>query len=463
MAIHLLMRFGPDASEILDWVALLLTYCTHALTWTLVATLLSRRTALLAAKKNSLWKLALLGPLATAAVSAALPLGNIWTVASPVAQHIATAPASHEARAAAVSSASQPSAAAIHDNVSAVWAARGSFESRLLAVLLVGAFVVGLFRFGTSAMQLLRVLRGRTTVRDARLAARFEQLRKRAGLPRALLTESRRVPGPLVVGGREICIPGDLCDYTDGEVDAIFAHELAHLERHDGLWFPIVGLVESVFWIQPLNHWVSARYRQSAELACDDRAVELTGAPMDLARALMRLAETALPSGGRVLLPAMASCGSARFERVQRLVSAIGVEATGPGAQPSKRRDHYVPVLCFAVLGIASPSLGVESAHVQPSRRAVASAERAITGPNPAVYRETMSALAAQAQQLETQLALLPDHAGTNPANAMELLGLRQALRHVRATQAWTEQRFERECEAWQRNQPRANRGNTGP
>jgi beta-lactamase regulating signal transducer with metallopeptidase domain len=454
MAFHLLMPLGSETSHVLHWAALLLTYCGHAFTWTLVATLLARRRALSGSIKTLVWRLALLGPITTSVLSAALPLGSVWILENTGSQLVA-APAL-EKGAAIVSNAAREINGASATREPAAWSARGSLESRVLAALLVAALLLGLVRFGRSGRLLLRVLRGRTTVRDARLYARFERLRVRAGLPHARLTESKHIAGPLVVGRREICIPNDLTSYSDGEIDAILAHELAHLESHDGLWFPVVGLIESVFWMQPFNHWVSARYRQSAELACDERAVELTGAPMDLARALTRMAEAALPSRGHNLLPAMAGYASARLERVQRLVDTSNARGSAPSAQRARRRDRCMFLVCAMALGIANPSFSVQTARALPSRNETDPAVQTITAPDAAGYADAMSALATQQRQLEAQLAALPDHAGNNPSNAVELLELRQALRHVQATQAWTETQFERDWEAWERAGARA-------
>ncbi|HET8936217.1 MAG TPA: M56 family metallopeptidase [Polyangiales bacterium] len=388
MGLRLLLPLTAETSLTFVWLALLLTYFLHAAVAALVAGWLARR-SMIPAHSNRLWKLALFGPLATATLSRVLSSSGQYP-------HVAALPVSAR------------SAHALPP-----WAAHGSSASQLLGVLLVAALCVGGVRFAVSLRALRRALAGRVAVRNPHVSARFERLRTRAGLPQLRLSESQHVPGPLIVGRREICVPSSvLASCSEAELDAIFAHELAHIERRDGLWFPLVGLVEAVLWFQPFNRRVATRYRQSAELACDDRAVQLTGAPVALARALTRIAEATLSARMGVLTPGMASSS---LERVRRLLAE-------PSAAP--KQASWAALACLCLLGLASPSLDIE---------------RRRSAPDLEMYEATMHALSAQAQQLEAELAHTKDNAAD----------LEQALRHVRATQVWSEHQFETEQAAW--------------
>ena len=158
-----------------------------------------------------------------------------------------------------------------------------------------------------------------------------------------------------------MCLPrGPLAALTDAELDPVLSHELAHLERGDGLWFPVVGALQAVFWLNPLNHWLASRFRESAELACDDRAVELTGNPLGLARALVHVASRAPFARRPSLLPSIAYSKSALLPRVRRLTIASPevVQRTGG-------RERL-----WAVIIIAAPSalLSVLSIQVLPAQ-----------------------------------------------------------------------------------------------
>jgi hypothetical protein len=195
----------------------------------------------------------------------------------------------------------------------------------------------------------------------------------------------------------------------------VLAHELAHLVRRDGVVFPLVGLVQSLGWLQPFNHWIAAGFRHAAELACDDRAIELTGDRVALARALARAAQAAVP-----MLPAMARprAKSALVERVRRLVAVQ--ERTR-----SHVRSGWAVVCCAA---LAAGTVGVS---VRAARPAVADASDASA-------TEQIADLMAHAERVERELATLQSVAGHAEPR---VLNLQQELRHVRETAAWIERR----------------------
>jgi beta-lactamase regulating signal transducer with metallopeptidase domain len=257
---------------------------------------------------------------------------------------------------------------------------------------------------------------------------------ERVDLRSVVLSESTRVSSPLLLGTREICLPADkLAEFDDAEVDTIFAHELAHAERHDGIWFPIAGFVQSVFWFQPLNHYVARRFRQSAELACDDRAVELTGDARRLAAVLTRVAVSLTASIRAV--PTMAGSAKTLVLRVRRLVSA----------QPFPREDvrrARLALTVLGVIGIASIGFDIRAARATsapPPSPSTSVAERPVE--DALELNRELEALLQREHELENELARA-ELISTDPDNAPRLLELRQELDHARAMQRWTEERY---------------------
>src|SRR5207237_1869978 len=57
------------------------------------------------------------------------------------------------------------------------------------------------------------------------------------------------------------------------QLDAILAHELAHIRRHDYLVNLLQTLVETVFFYHPAVWWLSNQVRNEREICCDDIAV----------------------------------------------------------------------------------------------------------------------------------------------------------------------------------------------
>jgi len=75
-------------------------------------------------------------------------------------------------------------------------------------------------------------------------------------------------------------------------LEAMIAHELAHIRRHD-LWINLFQrVVEILLFYHPAVRWASNRMRAERELCCDDLAVAATGRRIEYAEALVRLSQT---------------------------------------------------------------------------------------------------------------------------------------------------------------------------
>jgi hypothetical protein len=264
------------------------------------------------------------------------------------------------------------------------------------------------------------------------------------------LTESGRITSPLSIGLAEICVPVRLLDgMDDAEVEAVLAHELAHLERRDGVWFPAMAFVEAVSLMNPLTRWVASRARYCAELACDDRAVVLTERPRALAQALAHVAEKVLENRRSTWLPAMGESSKVLLTRVQRLVS---MEASGTSRHA--RGGARWAIACAAVAGCSSSALSLELPQagsslpllamakpvVEPSRVNQSSAPLAEL----AGLAEELGALALREQQVKDELDGLAAQAALSSADAPppRLSELEQELRHSLQMRAFLEARL---------------------
>ena len=56
-------------------------------------------------------------------------------------------------------------------------------------------------------------------------------------------------------------------------MEAILAHELMHVRRHDNLTAALHMLVEAVFWFHPLVWWMERRMVEERERACDEAVI----------------------------------------------------------------------------------------------------------------------------------------------------------------------------------------------
>ncbi|MCC6724009.1 MAG: M48 family metalloprotease [Saprospiraceae bacterium] len=106
--------------------------------------------------------------------------------------------------------------------------------------------------------------------------------------------ESALAQTPMALGWLKpvILLPiGAVNHLTPVQVEAILAHELAHVLRNDYLLNLLQSVVETIFYFNPAVWWVSAHVRTERENCCDDIAVRLCGNSLSYAKALVSLQE----------------------------------------------------------------------------------------------------------------------------------------------------------------------------
>jgi beta-lactamase regulating signal transducer with metallopeptidase domain len=153
------------------------------------------------------------------------------------------------------------------------------------------------------------------------LQALARDLGRRLGIRRAVaLLESAAVSVPATVGWLRpvVLVPmSALTGLTPRQLEAILAHELAHVRRHDYLVNLLQTTVETLLFYHPAVWWVSAQVRRERENCCDDLAVTVCGDRLGYARALVEM------EGLRTSPPrlALAASGGSLAGRVRRLLA----------------------------------------------------------------------------------------------------------------------------------------------
>ena len=139
---------------------------------------------------------------------------------------------------------------------------------------------------------------------------------------RVRLLPTDRVDSPSVIGWLRpvILAPvGVLCGLAPEQVEALLAHELAHVRRHDYLVNVLQGIAESLLFYHPAVWWISNQIRAEREHCCDDLAVAASGDVLVYARALAEL-ESMRPAHFKAALSA--NDGSL-LRRIQRLADPV--------------------------------------------------------------------------------------------------------------------------------------------
>lgn len=104
---------------------------------------------------------------------------------------------------------------------------------------------------------------------------------------------SHEVREPTVIGivTPVIVLPAAY-DFTPAELDAVFAHERAHIDRRDNLTALLVQLVCAAFWFDPLHHIARRKIVELRERAVDDEVLALGCDAEAYVSALARSCET---------------------------------------------------------------------------------------------------------------------------------------------------------------------------
>ena len=142
------------------------------------------------------------------------------------------------------------------------------------------------------------------------------------------LLATDRVDSPSVIGWLRpvILAPvGVLCGLAPEQVEALLAHELAHVLRHDYLVNVLQGIAESLLFYHPAVWWISNQIRAEREHCCDDLAVAASGDVLVYARALAEL-ESMRPTHFKAALSA--NDGSL-LRRIQRLADPVAAPSLG--------------------------------------------------------------------------------------------------------------------------------------
>jgi beta-lactamase regulating signal transducer with metallopeptidase domain len=157
----------------------------------------------------------------------------------------------------------------------------------LVIPIWAGVAAAGLVYLLASFIRLMREVRGMPLAQSPALERRAQELAASAGIVAPCLRTGLGLRSPLVAPGRVICIPAWMTEhYQSTRLHAALAHEMCHLQRHDNVWRLAGRIAALVGWLQPLNRLAVKRLDETAELACDEWAANVTELGHELACSL---------------------------------------------------------------------------------------------------------------------------------------------------------------------------------
>ncbi|OZI37500.1 hypothetical protein CAL29_03585 [Bordetella genomosp. 10] len=239
-----------------------------------------------------------------------------------------------------------------------LWLAAGWFA---------GAALVGA-RIGVGLAWLRRALDASAPWTDAAWRTRVDAMARALRLPRAVgLRIAHGLSSPVTAGWLKpvILVPAHIVTGMPADLlEALLAHELAHVRRLDFLVNLLQHGAEVLLFFHPSVWWLSRRIRVERERIADEVAAGLIGDPRRLARALDALSRAADPGAGdaRVRIAQGAKDGPL-VDRIRRLAHP----------RPAPRRGLALPLLA-AMLALAGATLW-SAADLGPARAARALAE----------------------------------------------------------------------------------------
>jgi serine-type D-Ala-D-Ala endopeptidase (penicillin-binding protein 7) len=244
---------------------------------------------------------------------------------------------------------------------------------------LVTAWALGTaLMLGRLALGLAWVSRARQRSTPAPLEwqARLDAIARRLGLKRRV--HLRLLPGlssPIALGAFRPCVllPAALLSRMPVDLlEALLAHELAHVRRWDYVANLLQSAVEALLFFHPVVWWLSARMRAERELVADEVSAELPGDRRRLALALHALSEIAPQATQQAPTLAMAAGGGDLLQRIERLL-APRPEATG--------WKLALPALLIAATSFVVQAKGRETPEPPAAATPVATAKAAALTP----------------------------------------------------------------------------------
>jgi bla regulator protein BlaR1 len=184
--------------------------------------------------------------------------------------------------------------------------------------LLIGAWFLGFII--TAICWLVSWRRIRTALRMATpLALNFSI--------RAVSSTARMEPGVFGIRKPVLLLPEGITKcLSQGQLEAVVAHELCHVRRRDNLTAAIHMLVEAIFWFYPPVWWIRTRLIEERERACDEAVLQAGSAANVYAEGILNVCKFYVESP---LVCASGVTGSDLNKRITRILAEHAVWQLG--------------------------------------------------------------------------------------------------------------------------------------
>jgi len=149
----------------------------------------------------------------------------------------------------------------------------------LLAAVWLCGFLVVVFVWYMRWRRISAAIRKAVPLQEGREVDALRQLERIGGIRKRIemfMSRASLEPGIFGIARPVLMWPEGISErLEDAHLEAILAHEVWHVRRHDNLAAAIHMVVEASFWFYPLVWWLGARLVEERERACDEAVLEL--------------------------------------------------------------------------------------------------------------------------------------------------------------------------------------------
>jgi beta-lactamase regulating signal transducer with metallopeptidase domain/tetratricopeptide (TPR) repeat protein len=144
---------------------------------------------------------------------------------------------------------------------------------------------------------------------------------------RLRIAAAEQAPGVRGMWSGSIILPDGLsANLSAAELEAVLAHELAHVRRRDNLSAAMAHLVVCAFWFYPPIWWLERRMLQEREAACDEMVLARGANAEEYLSGLVKVCRMSFSTAA-----GYAGAGGSNFQiRMERIMSADFTQSSSP-------------------------------------------------------------------------------------------------------------------------------------
>jgi beta-lactamase regulating signal transducer with metallopeptidase domain len=266
-----------------------------------------------------------------------------------------------------------------------------SWTATLVAIWAIG-FIVVMGGLLAGLARLVALTRRSRRVASGAWRERADVLSTQHALARGVVVFESSDRAPLLTWGLwrpRIIVPAGARSWSAERIDAVLAHEVAHIARRDWALQIAAETLRAVYWFNPLIWIACRRLRDESEQACDDTVLRRGIDAADYASHLLAVARQVLTADrGWASAPAVANAST-----LERRIAAM--------LNASRNREPLTrPTRVVALLAMLAVTITVTSVTLTERVAAAAIAPAVLRDvalvPEPAVPAQTPPAVAAR-------------------------------------------------------------------